>query len=94
VGHQNRGKIDILSYFFFFSPLVAVSVLSSIISRLQRERRRLNSLFGMTSLMNSKWTSEDPVVEVVHELRNHIAIDGSLLFLKTDGQWTEYHKFG
>jgi signal transduction histidine kinase len=94
VGHQNRGKIDVLSYFFFFSPLVAVSVLSSIISRLQRERRRLNSLFGMTSLMNSKWTSEDPVVEVVHELRNLIAIDGSLLFLKTDGQWTEYHKFG
>lgn len=94
VGHQNRGKIDVLSYFFFFAPLVAVSVLSSIISRLQRERRRLTSLFGMTSLMNSKWTSEDPVVEVVHELRKLIAIDGSLLFLKTDGNWTEYHKFG
>ena len=94
VGHQNRGKIDVLSYFFFFAPLVAVSVLSSIISRLQRERRRLTSLFGMTSLMNSKWTSEDPIVEVVQELRKLIAIDGSLLFLKSETYWTEYHKFG
>lgn len=94
ISHQNRGNIDSLAYFFFYSPLVTASLLVSFTSRLQREKQRLDSVFALTSLVNSGITDEDPIYEVVMGLRKLISIDASIFWLNENAQWDVYHSFG
>lgn len=94
VSHQDRGKIDSLAYFLFYSPIVAGSLLASVISRLQREKHRMNSVFNLTTLVNSGITAEDPIYEVVTELRKLMIIDASVLWLNENGKWDVFHRDG
>lgn len=83
LGSQNRGEIDIVSYFFFFSPLVALSLLSSIIVRLKNEKNRLKSLFNFSSELNKAIPQKDGE-KINNLLKDYIAGDDCILLLKHD----------
>ncbi len=51
MGDQGRDT-DPLSIAFFFSPLVAFSVLSNVIARLARQKRKMELLFSITTGIN------------------------------------------
>ncbi|WEG12794.1 GAF domain-containing sensor histidine kinase [Pullulanibacillus sp. KACC 23026] len=94
VSHQNRGRIDSLAYFFFYSPLVASSLLASFISGLQREKHLVEQLFKMTNLVNNGITDPDPIFKVDAELRKIMRIDASMLLLIEKEDWEVYHRDG
>lgn len=94
LGNQDRGKIDVLSYFFVFSPLTGVSLVISIIARLQREKNRLKSLFSITSNLNKGLTTTNWLSSIVEELRVFLEFDASLLFVIESNKWSIMHKFG
>lgn len=52
LGDQGRDT-DPLSIAFFFSPLVAFAVLSNVIARLTRQKRKMELLFSITTGINS-----------------------------------------
>ncbi|WP_227521534.1 MULTISPECIES: GAF domain-containing sensor histidine kinase [Bacillus] len=83
LGSQNRGEIDIISYFFFFSPLVALSLLSSIIVRLRNEKNRLKSLFDFSSELNKAIPNKDGD-NITRLLKDYIMGDDCILLLKHD----------
>ncbi|MGO1060927.1 GAF domain-containing sensor histidine kinase [Planococcus sp. FY231025] len=63
LGNQNRGDGDILSYFFFLSPLIFLAIISSVIIRLSADKLRLKALFHFSSELNkaipiSGWENE------------------------------------
>jgi signal transduction histidine kinase len=94
LSHQNhRGTIDVISYLFFFSPLVALSLISSIIGRLQKERNRLKALFSITTEFNRMIpTGEIQNIKVL--LRDFLGVQASALWIKTDGEWRVYYTDG
>lgn len=94
VSHQNRGTIDSLAYFFFFSPLVGASLLASFIIGLQREKYRIGRLYELTTLANSGITDEDPIYKLVTHLRKLMPIDASILWLNEKDHWDVYHRNG
>ena len=83
LGSQNRGEIDIASYFFFFSPLVALSLLSSIIVRLRNEKNRLKSLFDFSSELNKAIPNKDRE-KINALLKEYIVGDDCILLLKQE----------
>ncbi|KIL51983.1 histidine kinase [Jeotgalibacillus soli] len=88
LGSQNRGEIDIFSYFFFFSPLVALSLLSSIILRLKSEKNRLKALFQFSSELNKTIPSKDWEGALESLIKNVMVYEDCLLFRKKEnGQW-------
>ncbi|WP_232336721.1 GAF domain-containing sensor histidine kinase [Planococcus lenghuensis] len=52
LGSQARREADIFSYFFFLSPLIFLSILSSVIIRLRADKQRLKALFNFSSELN------------------------------------------
>ncbi|MBM7693835.1 signal transduction histidine kinase [Peribacillus deserti] len=94
LGSQNRGEIDVFSYFFFFSPLVGLSLLSSTIARLKLEKKRLKALFSITTDLNqivpeSQWLST--LKKSFNEFMN---VEASLLWTKEDGIWKQRFQEG
>ncbi|MCF6136444.1 GAF domain-containing sensor histidine kinase [Pseudalkalibacillus berkeleyi] len=87
LGKQNRGVIDVFSYFFFFSPLVGLALLSSIIARLQTERNRLNALFDISTDLNRGLPSNEWVDSIRSSLNQFVDADASILWVKENGQW-------
>lgn len=82
LGNQNRGEIDAVAFFFFFSPLVAVALLFSIITRLRKEKFRLKALFSISTELNKKIPTEEWVEVLKTQLPNFIEVDASTLFIK------------
>jgi signal transduction histidine kinase len=87
LGSQNRGEIDVFSYFFFFSPLVGFALLSSAIVRLRAEKRRLKSLFIITSQLNQLVPGEKWLNELKTTFSEFINADAFVLWVKENGQW-------
>lgn len=87
IGNQNRGIIDVFSYFFFFSPLVGLALLSSIIVRLHAERNRLTALFAISTELNKWLPTKDWVSSIKTSLNEFIDVDASVLWVKEDGEW-------
>jgi signal transduction histidine kinase len=84
LGSQNRGEVDSFSYFFFFSPLVGLSLLSSIIARLKVEKNRIKALFDFSSELNKSLPSQS-WKELIKKLMSDIMIyEDCLLFLRND----------
>ncbi len=96
VDHQNFtfGIIHHLFYFFFFMPIVTTSLIASFISRIEKERARLTNVFALTSLVNRGITAQDPIQEVVAEMRDLMSIDASTLWLNENGKWEIFHRYG
>ncbi|ESU34013.1 hypothetical protein G3A_03140 [Bacillus sp. 17376] len=94
VGSQNRGEIDVFAYFFFFSPLVGISLLSATIGRLKREKNRLKLLFSITSELNQMLPSQDWLSALRGSFNELIGAEASLLWVKKDGVWELSFKDG
>ncbi|WP_409250714.1 GAF domain-containing sensor histidine kinase [Bacillus sp. SCS-153A] len=87
LGSQNRGDIDVFSYFFFFSPLVGFALLSSAIVRLREEKKRLKSLFIITSQLNQFVPGERWLQDLKHTFSDFINADAFVLWVKEEGNW-------
>ncbi|WP_409292573.1 GAF domain-containing sensor histidine kinase [Peribacillus sp. SCS-37] len=94
LGSQNRGTIDVFSYFFFFSPLVGLSLLSSTIARLRQEKNRLKALFSITTELNhivpeSKWHST-----LKDSFFHFMDVEACILWIKETGIWQQRFQEG
>ncbi|SEA14942.1 Signal transduction histidine kinase [Thalassobacillus cyri] len=87
VGTQNRGEIDIFSYFFFFSPLVGLALLSSMIARLKKEKNRLHSLFSISTKLNHMLPSDRWMENLADNLKEFIDSDAAILWIRENGEW-------
>lgn len=87
LGSQNRGEVDVFSYFFFFSPLVGLSLLSSAIVRLRAEKKRLKSLFFITSKLNQLVPGENWMNDLKPSIDSFINTDAFSLWIKEEGKW-------
>ncbi|GGD01785.1 hypothetical protein GCM10007216_35650 [Thalassobacillus devorans] len=87
VGTQNRGEIDIFSYFFFFSPLVGLALLSSMIARLKKEKSRLHSLFSISTKLNHMLPSDKWMGNLADNLKEFIDSDVAILWIRENGEW-------
>ncbi|CAM3948773.1 GAF domain-containing sensor histidine kinase [Mesobacillus thioparans] len=94
VGSQNRGEIDVFAYFFFFSPLVGISLLSATIARLKREKNRLKLLFSITSELNQMLPSQDWLSALKGSFNELIGAEASILWIKKEGDWELSFKDG
>jgi signal transduction histidine kinase len=94
VGSQNRGEIDFFAYFFFFSPLVGISLLSATIARLRREKNRLKLLFSITTELNQMLPAQDWLSALRGSFNELIGAEASLLWIKRDGEWELSFKDG
>ncbi|MCF6136746.1 GAF domain-containing sensor histidine kinase [Pseudalkalibacillus berkeleyi] len=82
LGNQNRGVVDVFSYLFFFSPLVAASVLSAVISKQHREKQRLKALVQLTKELNRTLPSAKWAVSLDERLDEFIQTDATLFIMK------------
>ncbi|PLR76889.1 histidine kinase [Bacillus sp. V3-13] len=87
LGSQNRGEIDFFSYFFFFSPLVGIALLSSTIVRLKKEKRRLKALFSITTELNQQLPAKEWLSTLKNSFNEFINVEASLLWMKEDEEW-------
>jgi signal transduction histidine kinase len=94
VGSQNRGEIDVFSYFFFFSPLVGLSLLSATIARLKKEKHRLKLLFSITTELNQMLPDQEWLYALKGSFSEFIRVEASVLWIKKDGQWELCYKEG
>ncbi len=86
LGSQNRGVVDVFSYLFFFSPLVAASIISAVISRQHREKRRLKALVSLTKELNRTLPSENWTAAVERRIDEFIQTDATLFLIKEEDQ--------
>lgn len=88
MGNQDRGDVDILSYFFFLSPLIFLAIISSVIIRLSADKQRLKALFHFSSELNkaipiSSW--ENDIKQLIKEV---VSYEESYLFTCDEkGNW-------
>jgi signal transduction histidine kinase len=94
LGNQNRGEIDVISFFFFFSPLVGLALLSSSIVRLRKEKIRLKALFKMSSELNKIMPSKEWLYFLQNSLNEFIDVDASILWICEDGEWKRKFSMG
>lgn len=87
LGSQNRGEIDVVSFFFFFSPLVAFALLSSIIVRLRTEKARLKTLFNISTELNKKIPTDEWLSFLENNLPEIINVDAYNLWIKESVSW-------
>ncbi|MDC3413579.1 GAF domain-containing sensor histidine kinase [Terrihalobacillus insolitus] len=87
LGSQNRGEIDGFTYFFFFSPLVGISMLSSVIVRLRKEKNRLKALFSITSELNKMLPTRKWLGSLKYKFREFIDVDASMFWVKGKEKW-------
>ena len=87
LGSQNRGEIDVVSFFFFFSPLVAFALLSSIIVRLRTEKARLKTLFNISTELNKKIPTDEWLSFLENNLPEIINVDAYNLWIKESISW-------
>lgn len=88
LGSQNRGQIDVFSYFFFFSPLIGLTLLSTFFVRLKKEKNRLKALFSITTDLNKMLPVKDWLVNLSHYFHDFIDVEVAVLWIKENGSWT------
>ncbi|MCA1319188.1 histidine kinase [Bacillus tianshenii] len=90
LGSQNRGEVDIFSFFFFFSPLVGLSLLSSIIARLKTEKNRIRALFQFSTELNKSIPSRGWEKLIKNLLQELMPFEDCILFVKNEkGIWDQ-----
>lgn len=80
-------KVDVFSLFFFFSPLVAVSILYSVISTLENEKKRLNALFSITTGVNKKIHLTDWIETFKNTFSEIVVVQAIMLWVKENDVW-------
>jgi signal transduction histidine kinase len=79
--------VDAFSLFFFFSPLVAVSLLYSVISTLENEKKRLNALFAITTGVNKKIHSTEWIETFKNTFSQIVDVQALMLWVKENDVW-------
>ncbi|MGP4082038.1 GAF domain-containing sensor histidine kinase [Pseudalkalibacillus sp. R45] len=88
LAEQNRGGVvDFFSFLFFFSPLVAASIISAFIYRLNREKNRFKALVSLTKELNRSLPSENWVYSVEKWIDEFIQTDATLFIVKEHDEW-------
>ncbi|RBP87596.1 hypothetical protein DFO70_11818 [Cytobacillus firmus] len=87
LGGLDRGEVDIFSYFSFFSPLVGFSLISSTITRLKREKKRMKALFSMTTELNQMLPTKEWLSTLKKSFNELIKVEASILWIKEEGEW-------
>ncbi len=80
-------KVDEFSLFFFFSPLVAVSLLYSVITTLENEKKRLNALFSITTGVNKKIHSTEWIETFKNSFSQIVDVQAIMLWVKENDVW-------
>ncbi|MDQ0256623.1 signal transduction histidine kinase [Evansella vedderi] len=93
LGAQGRSHLDIFAAFFFFSPLVGFSLLSSSIARLRKERNRLKAMFAFTNDLNKTLPSQEWISSSAHHLQELLDVQ-AIMLLSRDGEWQQEYKEG
>lgn len=91
ISAEDRGHIDIFSYFFFFSPLVGLSIIGSSFMRIKSGRNRLKRLFHLTRDLNKFILKEEGLSAFMIKFKEHMVFDQSLLIFKEDEEWRVAH---
>lgn len=84
LGGQNRGEVDIFSYFFFLSPLIFLAIISSTILRLRADKQRLKALFHFSSELNKSIPTKEWDKDIKLLLSDVVFYEESFLFTKDD----------
>lgn len=84
LGSQNRGEVDIFTYFFFLSPLIFLAIISSIILRLRADKQRLKALFHFSSELNKSIPTKEWDKDIKLLLSDVVFYEESFLFTKDD----------
>ncbi len=84
LGGQNRGEVDIFSYFFFLSPLIFLAFISSTILRLRADKQRLKALFHFSSELNKSIPTKEWDRDIKLLLSDVVFYEESFLFTKDD----------
>ncbi|UCZ52427.1 histidine kinase [Bacillus shivajii] len=87
LGSQERSHLDIFATFFFFSPLVGVSLLSSSVVKLKREKQRLKTLFSFTQQLNQSLPSKNWLLHLAEDLSELLHYQGAMILSKESGEW-------
>ncbi|WP_077619846.1 GAF domain-containing sensor histidine kinase [Bacillus sinesaloumensis] len=85
--YLNGRTVDVFSMFFFFSPLVAVSLLYSVISTLENEKKRLNALFSITTVVNKNIHSTDWIETFKTIFTQIVDVQAIMLWVKENDVW-------
>jgi signal transduction histidine kinase len=94
LGNQNRGVVDVFSFIFFFSPLIAAALISSFIARLQQERNRLKAQFDISTKFNAHLPSKDWLEKVELPFMEFLGTDAVVLFLNDGDSWKKVYNNG
>lgn len=87
MGFLGGRTVDAFSLFFFFSPLVAVSLLYSVISTLENEKKRLNALFAITTGVNKKIHSTEWIETFKNTFSQIVDVQALMLWVKENDVW-------
>ncbi|MEB1805865.1 MAG: GAF domain-containing sensor histidine kinase [Bacillaceae bacterium] len=87
LGGQDRGVIDGFSFFFFFSPLIGLSLLGASNSRLRKEKNRLKTLFSITKQLNKRLPSQDWIDSLKDGIEKLLGAEATMLWIKEEGEW-------
>ncbi|MEH7383280.1 GAF domain-containing sensor histidine kinase [Bacillus sp. JJ1533] len=87
-------RVDEFSLFFFFSPLVAISLLYSVISTLRNEKKRLNALFAITTGVNKKIHSTEWIDTFKNTFSEIVDVQAIMLWVKENDVWKILHSDG
>jgi signal transduction histidine kinase len=87
LGNQNRGQVDVFSFFFFFSPLVTLSLLGSMITNLKKEKSKLKALFSISAELNKKIATTDWLIFLSDNLQEFIDEDAWILWKRQNDAW-------
>ncbi|MFN7251421.1 MAG: GAF domain-containing sensor histidine kinase [Anaerobacillus sp.] len=87
LGEQNRGIVDGFSFFFFFSPLIGLSLLGASNSRLRKEKNRLKTLFSITKQLNKRLPSKDWVHSLQYGVEELLGVEATMLWINDKDKW-------
>ncbi|PYZ94944.1 histidine kinase [Salipaludibacillus keqinensis] len=87
LGTENRGEVDIFSFFFFFSPLVALSLIGASHFKLRIEKKRLQGLISIKKDLNPRISERDWLKGLEKNLPKLFDYDAFSIWIKEDGDW-------
>jgi len=93
-GSKYQEEIDVFSYFFFFSPLIGISLLTAMVANLKRERTRLNALFEITTELNQLLPHKDWLSQLRQKMIDYIDVDATIIWEKENGEWKQIFQDG
>ncbi|PYZ95523.1 hypothetical protein CR205_18505 [Alteribacter lacisalsi] len=88
LGNQDRGDVvDVFSFFFFFSPLVAMALIGSSNFKLRREKERLEGLVTISEELNRHIPEKDWLSGIEQHLKKVFEFDALSIWMKRKGEW-------